>query len=141
MVRVLELAEKAHKMGNSPFGAVIADGNGKIIMEAVNTTISDNNPIAHAEINALLEVSRKTGQRKFSDYILVSNVQSCPMCFSATYRSGIRYFIYGCAENDTLVPKINVFELNKFCDPSAKIVTGVLEDRCRQQLASARVKA
>jgi tRNA(adenine34) deaminase len=138
MVRALELADKAHKTGNSPFGTVIATADGQIVAGAINTTKSDNNPIAHAEINALLELSRKTGQRKFSNYILICNVQSCPMCFSAAYRSGFRYFIYGCAEDNTLVPKVSVTELNKYCHPRAKIVTKVLEERCIQQLAMAR---
>jgi tRNA(Arg) A34 adenosine deaminase TadA len=140
MSQTLKLAEKAHRLGNSPFGAVIATADGEIIVKAVNTTVSGNDPIAHAEINALQELSRKTGQRKFSNYILISNVQSCPMCFSAAYRSGIRHFIYGCAEDSTLVPKISVTELNDFCDPPAKIVTGVLENRCLRQLAAARSK-
>jgi tRNA(adenine34) deaminase len=138
MSTALALAQRAKDTDNSPFGAVVATQDGEIIVKAMNTTNTDTNPIAHAEINALLELAQRTHQKKFKNYILVSNVQSCPMCFSACYRSGFRHFVYGCAEDSTLVPKISVHELNSLCKEKAEIISGILKDECQKQLAKAR---
>ncbi|HUD06783.1 MAG TPA: nucleoside deaminase [Candidatus Saccharimonadales bacterium] len=138
MAVALTLAEDAHNSGDSPFGAVIARQDGKIVVRSKNTTNTDMNPIAHAEMNALTELVHKTRSKKLLNYILVSNIQSCPMCFSALYRSGFRHFVYGSSEDSTLVPKINVHELNKLCTPRAEIITGVLKDQCLQLLARTR---
>lgn len=138
MLVSLKFAESSLNKGNSPFGCVLADADGNILVQSENTTNTDNNPIAHAEINAILALARKQGVRKFKDVVLVSSVQSCPMCFAAAYRSGIRTFVYGCAEDDTLVPRIDVHTLNKYCNPRAEIVTGVLQHQCAEMLKKAR---
>jgi tRNA(adenine34) deaminase len=134
----LELAWSSFSKGNSPFGCILTDTSGKVLVRSENTTNTDSNPIAHAEINAALQLAKKLGSRKFKDVVLICTVQSCPMCFSALYRSGVRYFIYGCAEDETLVPKIDVHTLNKYCEPPAKIITGVLEADCIKMLKMSR---
>lgn len=141
MHAALGLAESAFSKHNSPFGCVLTDYKGNLLVEAENTTTTDNNPLAHAEMNAIALLAKKFKTKKFEGVILVSTVQSCPMCFSAAYRSGIRQFLYGCAEDDTLVPKINVHELNKYCEPGAEIITGVLEKLCAESLQKARANS
>ena len=41
-----------------PFGALITDKNGNIISQARNTVLLDNDPTAHAEINAIRKASK-----------------------------------------------------------------------------------
>lgn len=117
---------------------IICDDDGNILAEAENSTKTEHNPTAHAEMNAIKRLTIGKRSTKFSDLTLISNVQSCPMCFCAAYRSGIRSFIYGSSENDTLVPHITVQELNSFCNPTASIVTGILQDECKKILLDAR---
>lgn len=138
MQAALELAAAAHKKGNSPFSCILADKDGAVLVSAENTTKTDGNPLAHAEMNALLELSKRRPGQKLNDVILISPVQSCPMCFSAAYRSDIRNFVYGCAEDDTLVPKIDVHKLNEYCEPKAEIITGILQRQCTEMLKQAR---
>lgn len=133
-------AKKAHQEGNSPFGAVLSDMDGNVIDDAHNTVNTDMNPTAHAEINLIKKVCQKLKTKKLDNFCLISNAQSCPMCFSAAIRSGITHFIYGCAENETLVPKIDIFELSKFCNKKIIIETGILKDECERQLKQWREK-
>lgn len=140
MIKCLDLAQQALEKGNSPFGALICDQDGKILAKGENTTNTHNHPVGHAEINALMQLAATEKERKFKDLVLISNVQSCPMCFCAVYRAGIHSFIYGSAENETLVPKITVQELNNHCTPQVLIITGVLNEKCEQFLLKARTR-
>lgn len=135
----IEEANKAIKEGNSPFGAVLADNEGKIIEVAHNTTKTEHNPLAHAETNLILKAIKNLKLSDLSAYHLISNVQSCPMCFSAAIRVGIISFLYGCGEDETLRPKINVFELRKYCANTINIETGILEKECYNQLKKFRL--
>jgi len=134
----MDEAQKAIQEGNSPFGAVLSDSNGNVIDVAHNTTNTDTDPTAHAEINLIRKVSKKLNTKDLSDYYLISNVQSCPMCFSAAIRSKISNFIYGYAEDETLVPKADVFEMSKHCNHKVNIETGILREECKHQLEQAR---
>lgn len=134
-------AEMAMCEGNSPFGAVLCDVEGHVLTRAHNTTVTDTDPTAHAEINALRLAGKKLGKKDLRGLVLVSNAQSCPMCFCAAIRSGVVEFVYGYAEDETLVPKISVFSLAQFCAVSPNIETGVLGDECEKQLKEMRKNA
>lgn len=62
------------------------------------------------------------------------------MCFSAALRSGITHFLYGYAEDETLVPKISVHQMREFCVQPISIESKILEEECQQQLANARAQ-
>lgn len=50
--------ETLNKNYGGPFGAVIVKDN-KVIAVSSNTVLKDNDPTAHAEINAIRETCRK----------------------------------------------------------------------------------
>lgn len=77
-----------------PFGAVIVKNN-KIIAVTSNTTLKDNDPTAHAEINAIREASKKLGTYDLKDCILYATSYPCPMCLSAIIWSNIKKVYYG----------------------------------------------
>ena len=60
MCRAIALSEQSVLAGGGPFGAVIAR-NGEIVAEASNSVTLDNDPTAHAEVNAIRLASRKLG--------------------------------------------------------------------------------
>jgi guanine deaminase len=67
-----------------PFAALIVkDGN--IIAEGVNRVTSGNDPTAHAEIEAIREACRVTGNFQLSGCDLYASCEPCPMCFGAIY--------------------------------------------------------
>ena len=131
-------AKKAIQEGNSPFGAVLSDLEGNIIDVAHNTSNTDSDPTAHAEINLIRNVSKKINSKDLSKFCLISNAQSCSMCFSAAIKSKIHNFIYGYAEDETLVPAIDVFEMSKYCKCKVNIETGILKDECEKQIRQVR---
>lgn len=134
----IDEAQKATQKGNTPYGAILADLQGNIIDTAHNTTFTDIDPTAHAEINLIRKAAKKLKTRDLSELYLICNAQSCAMCFSAAIKAKINNFIFGYAENETLKPKINVFELSKFCQGKIEIETGILEEECRKQIEQAK---
>jgi tRNA(Arg) A34 adenosine deaminase TadA len=54
-------AAKAIAEGNPPFGAVLTDAEGKVVIAAHNTQNSDLDPTAHSEINLLRAAGKGLG--------------------------------------------------------------------------------
>jgi len=106
-------AEKAakSKTSNRPFGAVLADKEGKIIVKAGNTTKSDMDITAHAEMNLLKKAFRKLKTVDLSPYILVANAEPCSMCASACIKAGIKSFYYGLPREKSSNPYLGLKEV------------------------------
>lgn len=82
-----------------PFGAVIVKNN-EIIAVASNTTLRDNDPTAHAEINAIREAGKKLGTHDLKDCVLYTTGYPCPMCLSAIIWANIKEVYYGTTLKD-----------------------------------------
>ena len=67
-----------------PFGAVIVK-DGEIIAKGANRVTSNNDPTAHAEVNAIREASKKLGTFDLSGCEIYSSCEPCPMCLGAIY--------------------------------------------------------
>lgn len=82
-----------------PFGAVIVKNN-EIIAVASNTTLRDNDPTAHAEINAIREAGKKLSTHDLKDCVLYATGYPCPMCLSAIIWANIKEVYYGTTLKD-----------------------------------------
>lgn len=92
--RCYELALSAAKKGNHPFGAVLVH-KGKIILDAENTTISDNDFTHHAEMNLIAEAARTLPRQIAPDSTVYTSCAPCPMCTATLAISGITRIVYG----------------------------------------------
>ena len=95
--RAMETMEKNY---GGPFGAVIIDKNGEIVSIASNTVLKDNDPTAHAEVNAIRKACEKLNTYDLKDYILYTSCEPCPMCLSAAIWANIKTIYYGCTKED-----------------------------------------
>src|SRR5206468_5397259 len=57
--RAIELARQAREHGNHPFGALLVDPKGNVILEAENTIHTDKDVTAHAETNLMRMASAR----------------------------------------------------------------------------------
>lgn len=97
---IMELGiEEARKTMNEgfggPFGAVIVDSNNNVIAVASNTVLKDNDPTAHAEINAIRKACKKLNTHDLTGYKIYATGYPCPMCLSAIIWSNIKEVYYG----------------------------------------------
>lgn len=86
----ISLAEKNATLeyGGGPFGAVIVK-DGEVISACGNAVTVNNDPTAHAEVNAIREACRKLGTFDLTGSILYTSCEPCPMCLAAAYWAGV----------------------------------------------------
>lgn len=71
MSRVIEIAQTNHTSGRGgPFGAIVADQDGKIIAEGRNGRASRSDPLAHAEVMAIRQAAETLGRTSLVDCTL-----------------------------------------------------------------------
>jgi guanine deaminase len=76
--------ENVRSGAGGPFGAVVAR-NGEIVATGVNRVTADNDPTAHAEVNAIREACKALGTFQLPGCVLYSSCEPCPMCLGAIY--------------------------------------------------------
>ena len=94
MREAIRLASESVKSGGGPFGAVIVK-DGEIIAGRSNSVTIDNDPTAHAEVNAIREAARKLGTFDLSGCTVYTSCEPCPMCLGAIYWAHIDRIFYG----------------------------------------------
>lgn len=101
MMKAIEKArETMNKNFGGPFGAAIVDENGEIVVVSSNLVLHDNDPTAHAEVNAIREACKKLGTYDLSGYVLYATGYPCPMCMSAIIWANIKKVYFGCTPED-----------------------------------------
>lgn len=131
MELALEAAVSAGNAGEIPIGACIVDGAGNVIAIAGNTPIADSDPTAHAEMNALREAGRRSGNYRLTGCTVYTTIEPCVMCAGALVNARIKRLVFGA--ND---PRFGaVRSIFRICDNSSlnhqiDVVSGVLEDKC-----------
>lgn len=85
--------------GGGPFGAVIVR-NGEVLSTGVNTVTIDNDPTAHAEVNAIRNACSRIGDFKLTGCTVYSSCEPCPMCLSAPYWAGVKKIYFGNTKED-----------------------------------------
>ncbi len=99
MQRAIDLAAESVKKGGGPFGAVVVK-DGKVIAESANSVTPDNDPTAHAEINAIRLACKKLGTFMLDGYEIYASCEPCPMCLGAIYWAHIKTIYYAGTRSD-----------------------------------------
>ena len=100
MRRAIAMSRRAIRTNRGfPFGAVIVKG-GEVVAEAHNTVLSDNDPTAHAEINAIRAASAKLGTFSLEGCEIYASGEPCPMCLAAIYWSRLGRIYYANRKQD-----------------------------------------
>ena len=82
-----------------PFGACIVK-NRKIIGIGSNLVLANNDPTAHAEIQAIRDACKNIKSYDLSDCEIYTSCYPCPMCLSAIIWSNIKQVYYGNTKED-----------------------------------------
>lgn len=96
MREALSLAAIARAEGNAPYGALLVHDN-TIIARAQNTTTTDNDPTAHAELNLVRQAGGDYDAAFLAECTLYTSAEPCAMCAGAIYMAGVGTVVYGCA--------------------------------------------
>ncbi len=131
MERAVELASKAAEIGEVPVGAVVVKkATGEIIGEGYNRRECDKSPLAHAEIMAIDQASRKLGGWRLIGCELFVTLEPCPMCAGAIINSRVERVVFGAADlkAGSCGSVLNLFEYPYNHKP--ELTSGVLREKC-----------
>ena len=99
MREAIRLASESVGLGGGPFGAVIVK-DGKAIAACSNSVTLDNDPTAHAEVNAIRAACRELGTFDLDGCVIYTSCEPCPMCLGAIYWAHIDRIYYGTTRED-----------------------------------------
>ena len=99
MQQAIELSKENVLNGGGPFGAVIVR-NGEVIATGTNRVTANNDPTAHAEVNAIRSACAKEGTFKLEGCTCYTSCEPCPMCLAALYWAGVERIFYGNTKDD-----------------------------------------
>ncbi|WP_235001758.1 nucleoside deaminase [Arcanobacterium ihumii] len=135
MERAIELAEHAGCAGDVPVGAVVVGKNGEIIGEGFNTREVDDDPVGHAEVNALREAAKVMGTWNLSGCSLVVTLEPCTMCAGAIINSRISRVVFGAwDEKAGAAGSVRDVLRDARLSHTVEVVGGVCEAQTRKQL-------
>lgn len=101
--RAIELAKQARANGNHPFGALLADRDGAILLEAENTVTTEHDCTGHAETNLMRLASRRYEPDVLAQCTLYTSTEPCAMCAGAIYWGQVGRVVFAMSEEDLLV--------------------------------------
>jgi tRNA(Arg) A34 adenosine deaminase TadA len=97
--RAFDAARRSRDSGDHPFGSVLADGEGRALMEQGNGYTSEGGDrTAHAERLLSSRAARAYDLAFLSRCTLYTSAEPCAMCAGAIYWAGIGRVVYGQTE-------------------------------------------
>lgn len=99
MQEAIDLALENVKNGGGPFGAVVVK-NGKIVGRGVNHVTKNNDPTAHAEVNAIRDACNHLNSFQLIDCEIYSTCEPCPMCLGAIYWARPKKLYFASTKHD-----------------------------------------
>ena len=97
--RAIDIARRAREHGNHPFGALLADEQGNVLLEAENTVVTDRDCTGHAELNLMRLASRQYSFEALTHCTLYTSTEPCPMCTGSIFWGGVGRVVYALSED------------------------------------------
>ena len=95
MKLALAEAEMAAARGDVPVGAVLVDGEGRVLAAAGNRVEADHDPTAHAEMLVLRRGAAQLGAARLVECDLYVTLEPCAMCAAAIALARLRRLYFG----------------------------------------------
>jgi tRNA(Arg) A34 adenosine deaminase TadA len=93
-----EVARGARGSGNHPFGTILVDAAGAVLLEVETGFMPDRAMTGHAERLLATQASKKFGADFLAGCTLYTSAEPCAMCAGAIYWVGIGRVVYGLSE-------------------------------------------
>ena len=131
MAIALEEANRAALNEEVPVGGLVVM-NGKVISRGANSSITDSDPTAHAEVVCLRQACVVLGNYRIPGTTLYVTLEPCVMCVGAMIQARIERLVYGAMEPKTgaIESAIALMDLN-YHNHQLEISSGVLGERCK----------
>jgi tRNA(adenine34) deaminase len=135
MQMALGEAEKALLAGEVPVGAVIVAG-GDVLATAHNSTITLNDPSAHAEILAIRRAGERLKNYRLPGKTIYVTLEPCIMCAAAILQARIARVVFGAEDpkNGGVVSLYRILD-DRRLNHRVDVLGGVLRETCGEILS------
>lgn len=130
MKLALKEAKKARDINEVPIGCVIVRDD-KVIGKGYNKRNTDKNVLSHAELIAIKQACKKTGDWRLEDCTMYITLEPCQMCAGAMVQARLERAVIG-----SMNPKagcggsvLNILQMAEF-NHQVDVERGVLEEEC-----------
>ncbi|MFQ5463368.1 MAG: nucleoside deaminase [Phycisphaerae bacterium] len=132
----IDVAKQGIEQGQSPFGAVLADSDGRIVAIEHNQVRQTHDSTAHAEIAAIRAACRKLGTPNLTGHVIATTCEPCPMCAAAIHWARLDKVIYGASIADAKQAHFNELSVSTEAllrdgQSLVQIIPFVLREQCR----------
>ena len=100
--RCIEISQNARNNGNTPFGAILVDEYGKILLEQENIEITGKICTGHAETTLAERASHLYSKEFLWRWTLYTTAEPCAMCTGAIYWANIGRVVFAMTERRLL---------------------------------------
>lgn len=127
-------AEKSFHKDEVPVGAVIVK-DGEVISTAHNLKESNQSVLAHAELIAIEEASKKLHNWRLADCDIYVTLEPCEMCASAIKQARIKNIFSAIANDDENIHKnvLSILKKDK-SNPQVNLLNNLDEERAKRIL-------
>ena len=136
MDKAIAQAKRAYANGDVPIGCVIVHDD-RIIARGFNKRNLKKTTLAHAEILAIEQASKKLGDWRLEECTMYVTLEPCQMCAGAIVQARIPNVVIGCMN-----PKagcagsiINLLDMKQF-NHQVEVIRGVRQDECCEMMKS-----
>jgi tRNA(adenine34) deaminase len=118
-----------------PVLALVLDKDLNIVSKGENKRLQLNDPVAHAEIQALQQAGKVINSWRLDDHTLLSTLEPCQMCAGAILQSRIKRVVFGAHEpkSGSITSVSNWFRDE---NPQIEIIGGVFEKEISEKLST-----
>lgn len=95
--RAIAIAAAAVEAGDAPYGSLLADADGTVLVEEHNTVRRDNDITAHPELKLARWAAATLSAEEAARTTLYTSCEPCGMCTGALVRSGVGRVVYALA--------------------------------------------
>ena len=92
--RAIEIAAEALTSGDAPYGSLLVDAQGAVLIQAHNTVQRDRDITAHPELKLARWAARELSPERAAATTMYTSCQPCAMCTGAIVRSGLGRVVY-----------------------------------------------
>jgi len=131
MLAAIDDARRASETGDVPVAALVLDADGTPIGRGRNEREKLGDPTAHAEILAIREAARVTGDWHLENTTLVVTLEPCSMCAGAILGARIPRVVFGAwDEKAGAAGSVNDLLRDRRLPHRVEVVAGIEADAC-----------
>lgn len=101
LYETVRIAHQARLEGSHPFGALLADKDGTILLEQGNA-YEQGGPAMHAEAALMFTAGKMYSPSFLKECTLYTSAEPCVMCTGAMYWTNVRRLVFGISEAQLL---------------------------------------